>query len=452
MLDTEFLIVGAGISGLTAAVTLLNKYPGANVTIVDSAGEIGGLLRSVTIDNLQFDFGTHIPQMTSDTALNKMLFPEEVCNSWQRLTKLKTANYFAGEMNNQSQFIDITKKTDLFRTSLYELLQTDTDDEVSRENLDVFARTRFGNSIADNVFAPLMKKFTGHALAALSADAPKYYGLSRLIFGDRNCAANLKKIAAFDNILAYPSDAERPRQAEWIYPPSGKGIGTWIQLLCDIIVRLGGHILLNTKISSVVTLNDFQQIETNQGRINASKVIWTIPVYIGLRGAHQDRPTSNAIAIYHFYSKVKPCSEQHYIYCYEANMQSYRITLYNNIQGDNNEVVYRLSVEVILSSEGVVSSEVIKQELVTMGLFSDIQKITHAGTINLPFGFPVPKAGDEQRRNEIYQQVKMQNPAVLFCGRAKPQVFFMTDVLKDTYDETRALVAQVEGSYEQTRN
>ena len=248
--EIDYLIVGAGISGLTSALTLLHKCPDAKVTILDSSAEAGGLLRSVALEGLNFDFGTHIPELTANSELNAMLFPSPDCADWPRLTELKTGNYFAGQLNNQSQFLDITKAADWFYTALYELLQTTAQPQAEYADLDAFCRQRYGDCVTTRLFAPLMAKFTGETLIALSAKAPAYYGLSRLIFGERNCATNLKKISAFDEVLAFASDAEKPRVAQWIYPPVGEGIGSWIRLLTENITRLGGRFSFNSKIVS----------------------------------------------------------------------------------------------------------------------------------------------------------------------------------------------------------
>jgi protoporphyrinogen oxidase len=442
--NTEYLIVGAGISGLTSALTLLHKCPGAHVTIIDSASDAGGLLRSVSYNGLNYDFGTHIPEIPGNAELEAILFPKEFCANWQWLPRLKTGNYFASEMNNQSQFLDVTKATSWFYTALYQLLQTQDDGQTSYADLDTFCRARYGACIADRLFTPLMKKFTGKSLNCLSDKAPAYYGLSRLIFGDRNCAVNLKKIPAFDKVLAYSSDSEKPRNAQWIYPPSGAGIGSWIQMLTENIVKLGGKFKFNCKISAIKPENGLMSVQTNSGELQAKKVIWTVPAYIGLQGVQQHRPESKTVAIYHFYSDTKPASQQHYIYCYDATMQSYRITLYDNIQQSNNPPYYRCSVEVIKADDKTVVPSAIGKELVKMGLFTDIDQIIHAGTIELPFGFPIPQAGDEQRRKDIFEQVKLHNSDIVFCGRGKPDVFFMTDVLLDTYNEAVNLLPTLE--------
>ena len=177
--------------------------------------------------------------------------------------------------------------------------------------------------------------------------------------------------------------------------------------------------------------------------MRARHVIWTVPVYLGLNGVQQSRPVSRAIAIHHFYSRCKPRTDKHYIYCYDATMQSYRITFYDNIQQDHAVSVYRCSVEVIQADENGVTAAEIANELVVMGLFAVADELISVGNVILPFGFPIPKAGDEQQRAGLFDQVKFHNPDIVFCGRGKPEVFFMTEVLLDTYNETLALLAKL---------
>lgn len=442
MVETDFLIVGAGISGLTSALTLLRECPDAKVTIIDSAAEAGGLLRSVNLAGLSFDFGTHIPELTANTELNNLLFPPKECAKWRRLTELKTGNYFAGQLNHQSQFLDITKAENLFLTALYELLQTTGQQQEEYANLEIFCRQRYGDKVTDQIFAPLMLKFTGEALNVLSAKAPAYYGLSRLIYGDRNCAVNLKKINAFDEILAFAADAEKPRSAQWLYPPAGEGIGSWISLLAENVAMLGGNFSFNNNITGLKYDQGKAYLHTSQGSLLARYVIWTVPVYLGLNGIQQSRSQSRAISLFHFYSQVKPLTDKHYIYCYDSMMQSYRITFYDNIQQSDKAALYRCSVEVIVTNNSNATAVEIAEELVAMGLYSNANELSLAGNVTLSAGFPIPKAGEEQKRLELFEQVKLHNPEVVFCGRGKPQVFFMTDVLMDTYTETLALLAK----------
>ena len=53
----KFIILGAGLSGLTCATTL--KKHGHDVCVVEKESEVGGLARSYKIDGHTFDYGPH---------------------------------------------------------------------------------------------------------------------------------------------------------------------------------------------------------------------------------------------------------------------------------------------------------------------------------------------------------------------------------------------------------
>ena len=72
----QVIIVGAGLGGLCAALELSNS--GLAVTVVDGADHVGGLLRSESIDGLDFDYGTHFIIETNSAAVNRQVLDEFV--------------------------------------------------------------------------------------------------------------------------------------------------------------------------------------------------------------------------------------------------------------------------------------------------------------------------------------------------------------------------------------
>ncbi len=66
------LIVGAGVSGLTAANTLAQA--GEKCLLVEKAERVGGMCRSYTIDNITFDLGPHLFFHNPDSAPEKLMF------------------------------------------------------------------------------------------------------------------------------------------------------------------------------------------------------------------------------------------------------------------------------------------------------------------------------------------------------------------------------------------
>jgi len=73
---TRFLIIGAGVSGLTTALALSHKFPG-EVLVLEKEQTVGGLLRTLTRNSARYDLGSHrIHQSPSQRAFRLI---QEVC-------------------------------------------------------------------------------------------------------------------------------------------------------------------------------------------------------------------------------------------------------------------------------------------------------------------------------------------------------------------------------------
>lgn len=436
MKKVDYLIVGAGVSGLTAALTILASVPTAKVLLIDSASEVGGLLRSDCFEDKYFDLGTHIPEKTPNDELNALLYPRAQCQDWHQLTTLAVGNFFSGQLNQRSQFLDVTALPNIAEQVRTELLQLNYDNTTYQHLADYLSRV-YGPTLTHHILAPLLFKLTALSLDQLSINAPKYYGLSRIICGDREQSIALKRSAHLDNVLAYADDAENPRKSLWFYPNKG-GVGAWVALLEQRIREQGGNFSFKTMIKSLEEIDNVHHVQfQNEEMVQANNIIWTVPVYLGLKAAQQARPLSRAISILHFYTKSRPLSHCHYIYCHDAALQSYRITLYSNIVQSVNADKHRCSVEVIHDLGVQPDPNTIMAELKTMNIFAVDSVLHYAGCSSQSHGFPLPLAGSEQQRVALFEHVCANNPKVLFIGRAKPQLFFMTDVLVDSYLETK---------------
>ena len=67
----NIVIVGGGLTGLSIAKVLRKKK---NVCIIEASKNLGGILNSIKIKNIFFDFGTHFLRETGIKKLDKILF------------------------------------------------------------------------------------------------------------------------------------------------------------------------------------------------------------------------------------------------------------------------------------------------------------------------------------------------------------------------------------------
>jgi len=441
-MSVDFTIVGAGVSGLTAALVIKDSQPDAKVTIIDAAPVPGGLLKSVEFHKrdvpLFFDYGTHIPQLMADDAMNQLVFPEDVTGKWHRLDRLEVGNFFNQQLNLNSQFVNVSTEHPKFCQILQELLETLPMEDWEDKSLEDFLIHRYGQTLTDEVFQPLILKMTGAALCDLTPQTPQFYGLGRVAIGSQLLSENLKKIPQLDQALAYTEDQPNLRAATWVYPGE-KGVGEWIAFMVDKCQKAGVEFLFNHKIQSIKQCeNEYQLSLSSQDVIHSSKLIWTLPFYVGFEGAQNTRFDSRSIAIYHFTCESPALVKQHYIYCQDAAMESYRITLYDNLYPKPKDGPYKVTVEVICD-EQAPNEALIRAELQQMGIFADKEKLEHIGTTSIPYGFPVPLLARQAHQLEIYDKVKKENPGVIFAGRGHQGVFFTVDVLNHVYQTLKAI-------------
>ncbi|MDH7512074.1 MAG: FAD-dependent oxidoreductase [Clostridiales bacterium] len=93
----RFLIIGAGVSGLTTAHALSREFPG-EVLVLEKEPEVGGLLRTIQRNSARYDLGSHrIHKAPSEPAFRLI---QEVCQD--RLVK----NERGGKLRLRKSYID----------------------------------------------------------------------------------------------------------------------------------------------------------------------------------------------------------------------------------------------------------------------------------------------------------------------------------------------------------
>jgi len=437
----DFLIVGAGVSGLTAALTALSKYPDASVVLTDSAAVPGGLLRSVDYSGSVFDMGTHIPECTGSEELNSILFSQEFRQKSSPMSRLIVGNYFGGTLSVASQFPNLMYQP-WFSAALYELLSLDTTMFPEDNSLQQLIRKSYGAVVEEKLFAPLMKKFTGLDTQELATDAARYFGLARLIYGNSASCRNLKSIAHIEPLVAYANDNESLRQSQWFYPNAGYGIGLWIETMLRRFEQAGGKLLLSCKTQgNIKSKDDRHCMDTDlYGSLSTKNLIWTVPNFSGLEGFVSKKPLFCSIMLFHFTIEYPVASDLHYFYCFDDSMKSFRITLYDNIQANSNRR-FRLTVEAILpaSAADKPTASSIATELELMNLIKHRDDVHIEGYQIIENGFPISTLSEKEFRVSVFNNVKANNANVVFAGRADPGIFFMKDVLTDTYEKVKLL-------------
>lgn len=236
----HFLIIGAGLSGLSAGVGLLRA--GHRVTLLEKSDVVGGLARSFKRDGFIFDIGPHI-------FFGKMVVPmlQELLGSDANLLEnnnLKRAIYFDERLFKYPfQPKDLLFKMDTRRLPkvVWELLMRNLWKEKGRnstESLYDWAASKVGPTIFYYTgLGPYIEKLYGIPPKEVSSDWGKQRLKSLINF-------NLWKSIARDL-----KPAKKRQRANTRYCP--EGIGELAEALHRYFVKNGGVIRLNAKVSGI---------------------------------------------------------------------------------------------------------------------------------------------------------------------------------------------------------
>ena len=155
-------IIGAGVTGLTAAYRLLEK--GVDVTVFDSRPDEGGLGSTFHSDGYAFDFGPH-EFTTRNTELVRIL--EDVCGDDLIVVEKQIAQYFRRRylaypfrtldvLRNVGPGLALRACCEVATARLCGLFRR----EPSR-SFEEWTRARFGRTLYETYFGPYTKKVWG---------------------------------------------------------------------------------------------------------------------------------------------------------------------------------------------------------------------------------------------------------------------------------------------------
>ncbi len=220
--STDLLIVGAGPSGLALSLAY-----GAGARILESAGEVGGLCRSVSFGGGVFDLGGHCfhtphPEVAA-------LVEGLMAGAWA--TQRRDARvWFQGAMIDypfQSHFEQVADAA-IVRECRQGL--ADRDAGARPENFEDWIEARFGRGIARRFMLPYNRKLWARDLRAMSCD----WVSERIVGAETGPGA--------------PAGARRPLESvsEVGYPAEG-GFGA----IFEAMARAGGPVALDRHVDRI---------------------------------------------------------------------------------------------------------------------------------------------------------------------------------------------------------
>jgi len=433
----QILIVGGGMVGIFAALKLADHFE--SVYIIEKAPHLGGLLNSRKINQVSYDYGTHIPAFTVEDEVNEILFNE--VNSingltWNEYPYLEVANYFMGHWNNESTLLDIRNLSkDLYVRATTEMLASGRPD-YTKNNLKEFLNQTFGGTITENIYRPVIRKILGEELENVSPEVLLQYSLHRIMAFNSEKTRELKRDTVIDSKLGFHSYKEYPPSRPYLYPKGNEGVGKWVSSLEKQLKIKNVKILLSNGVTNIVKKEGRFQVNLESGELPTfNDIIWTVPVAMAYRAL--DIPIKSTIPRFRYSTLVNLGFDQsflrdnHYVLIWDPEILAFRITLYPNLT-KLKESVYHCSVEILSGSTIEDKPELLKRvlkDLQVVGLVSPEANLVESEIIDIGPAFPVPSTQFRRSVDELNDKFEQLHPEILLLGKASGKNFLLNDTL-----------------------
>lgn len=443
----NYIVIGGGVASLYTSIFLTKR--GHQVTLIDSADEVGGLLRSFKNEfGDEFDYGSHFLRDTGIPEMDAVLFESLPEGSFSRLGNLFIGTYFRDQFYEGSPFINanLLSESDN-KKGMSELMELPVN-EGPYQTCYEYNLHRFGPTYTEKMMREPIEKLCGEKLEKLASHTNRYFDLTRIIAGNPELTRDLKKIKWFDDRLAFHSYKEGQGPIKNYYPTRG-GIGQWVDHLKSMMDKQGVETLLSTGIENLSLSDKGVQLTLKNGRkLLGSKLIWSVAPFQLLqnlkseyRSQYKPRIRSSLLFLYTFDKPI--LVNPYYAVCFSNKFKSFRIFFSSNVNTQIDEGRHRVCVEVNVDPSAVdsVTSEEIHQELVAMKFVAPDAKKIYNHKITVAAGFPV--ATPEFVEESMRQRRELEKyPNLVLMGRARGDIFFMNETLVDAHRQLKVLVGE----------
>lgn len=311
-MNIKYLIIGAGISGLTFA----NYIKDDNYAILEKESEVGGYCRTIKRGDFIWDYAGHFFHFKTDEF--KKIFidnvnPEDIIYK-DKCTKILYKNSLI-DYPFQTNIHELEKEE--FIDCLYDLFNKE-----EKDNYDNFLDMlygKFGKSIVEKFLKPYNEKLYACDLKKLDKEAMgrffPYADLKQIINNMKN-----NKDSSYNNTFLYPKN----------------GAGSFIDILYNKLDK--NKVLLDTTITSIDLKNKI--VTTNAGdKYKFEYLINTAPLnhFLELFGDEEferlkDELSYNKVLVFNLgFNKKSKFTKEHWMYIPDKKCNYYRIGFYNNI-------------------------------------------------------------------------------------------------------------------------
>lgn len=273
-MSKRILILGAGVSGLSAGILLAQK--GHTVTLIEKSKEAGGLAKTIRCKNLHLDLGPHslIDHHPEVTKWLQQILPQTLKQLPERKVRFsfrrKLLRYPLRPLDLLSK-LPLTSWILVMKDMIQVAFFKNQSKEAQEKSVESWAISSFGQHLYDCFFKPYTEQFWKMPANQLSARSIPSH--TRLSF------QNAWKLLFQNKKASSATSQEREKLAHY-YPDFG--YGDIPDALCHQLMNAGGTLKLQTEAIALQKTKQGWQVETkneNNSELSAyDVVISTIPI------------------------------------------------------------------------------------------------------------------------------------------------------------------------------
>ena len=447
------VVVGSGPAGLAAALLLSETAPGGRVVLLEPKSRIGGLWRSFDYGpHGKFDYGMHNLFECGDVRLDRLLAGLLPSDEWVRLegaSRDVAGVFYHGRLQTNSPSIDLRFWPPAERAALAAEIEAAAAQPPERakaaENVRDFALAWWGETVADRVLPPVMRKLFGHAPAELDLMALRLTALSRIVLFD---ADRMLELMPFDRLrerLAFPDQRDLPCQ----YQAGRKGLYPRRRGMQHLVDAVRARLL--SRHVEILTDAVVEQIESRNGRVAAlsvggpeglrridgiEAVFWAAGLNSALTALNCQKPPgtpdpAQSLTLVHLLVDRHADAEGlHYLYCYDEGYRTFRATLYAHFLGQRPGG-QPITVELVnVETEDAIA--VALRELRAFGILDPASDIRFATAEPMGAIWPMPTLRNHQAAEHgrtVLHDRRLTN-LHLIGQAARPRLFFQGEVMR----------------------
>ena len=323
MTEVDFLVVGAGVTGLSFANRILERHPSASVLVVEREDEAGGYCRTIKREGFVWDYSGHFFHFKNPEVESwlRERMPDDDIRKVEKRSNIFIANTWV-DFPFQKNIHQLPHND--FLDCLHDLVLKDEEDfDAAPNSFQEMVYRKFGRGIAERFLIPYNEKLYATSLNNLDKDAMGRF------FPD----ADLKDIVR--NMRAQNSESYN---ASFTYP-SGGAMSYVHALLRDLP---NDCVSLNEEVTHI----DVEQktATTNTRQIHYKHMVSAAPLPRLLDMTQtpfdQDALSWNKVLVFNLGFDKKGPRDIHWTYFPEKALRFYRVGFYDNIMKSERMSLY----------------------------------------------------------------------------------------------------------------